>query len=126
MGNEFAAVLCVESTKLRDGPDLQTCGSSFLANCHLVEPLFVYRFSLAESVVTASTRYYVRGRNLSRRVDKTDKIDTSWWRTCGGSGKVLHISNSNLTNLNRKLQSEKFCWFTKKLTSVDNFFTTAI
>ena len=74
MGNEFAAMLCVESTKLRDGPDFQTCGSSFLANCHLVEPLFVYRFSLAESVVTASTRYYVRGRNLSRRVDKTDKL----------------------------------------------------
>jgi hypothetical protein len=31
MGNEFAAVLCVESTKLRDGPDFQTCGGSFLA-----------------------------------------------------------------------------------------------
>jgi hypothetical protein len=31
MGYEFAAVLCVESTKLRDGPDLQTCGGRFLA-----------------------------------------------------------------------------------------------
>jgi hypothetical protein len=31
MGNEFAAVLCVESTKLRDGPDFQTCGGRFLA-----------------------------------------------------------------------------------------------
>jgi hypothetical protein len=29
--NEFSAVLCVESTKLRDGPEFQTCGSSFLA-----------------------------------------------------------------------------------------------
>jgi hypothetical protein len=25
MGNEFAAVLSVKSTKLRDGPDIQTC-----------------------------------------------------------------------------------------------------
>jgi len=31
VGNEFAAVLCVESTKLRDGPDFQTCGGRFLA-----------------------------------------------------------------------------------------------
>jgi hypothetical protein len=31
VGNEFAAVLSVESTKLRDGPHLQTCGGRFLA-----------------------------------------------------------------------------------------------
>jgi hypothetical protein len=31
MGNEFAAVLSVKSTKLRDGPDFQTCGGRFLA-----------------------------------------------------------------------------------------------
>jgi hypothetical protein len=30
MGYEFTAVLSVESTKLRDGPDFQTCGGSLL------------------------------------------------------------------------------------------------
>jgi hypothetical protein len=31
MGNQFTAVLCVESTELRDGPYFQTCGGRFLA-----------------------------------------------------------------------------------------------
>jgi hypothetical protein len=30
VGVKFSAMLCVESTKLRDGPYLQTCGDSFL------------------------------------------------------------------------------------------------
>ncbi len=42
MGNEFAAVLCVESTKLRDGPDFQTCGGIFLADCHFYGAPYLY------------------------------------------------------------------------------------
>jgi hypothetical protein len=42
VGYEFAAVLCVESTKLRDGPDFQTCGGSFLAHCHFYGAPYLY------------------------------------------------------------------------------------
>jgi hypothetical protein len=31
MGDELTTVLCVESTKLRYGPDFQTCGGRFFA-----------------------------------------------------------------------------------------------
>ena len=75
MGNESAAVPCVESTKLRDGPDFQTCGGSFLAKCHFREPLFVYQFCTPESAVAASTHLYELGVNLSRSWDKTDNSD---------------------------------------------------
>jgi len=39
-----------------------------------MEPLICIPVCLTESVVTASTRYYEWGCNLSRRVDKTDKL----------------------------------------------------
>jgi len=67
-------VLCVESTKLRYGPDLQTCGDRFLANCHFLKsPLIYIPVCITESTVAASTPYYEWGGDLSWTMDKTDK-----------------------------------------------------
>ena len=67
-------MLCVESTKLRYGPDLRPAEADFLRSDTFLRPLSSIPVCITESTVAASTHLYEVEEILSLYSDKSDKI----------------------------------------------------